>query len=450
MTDFNQKQSSLPAMGERRRLLAAGLAGAAASALPSAQAQAPASAKKPGAGPTILILGSGAAGISLANRLSRRLPKATIRIVDRKERHDYWPGLTLVATGVWPKDKVISQNADYLPSSVDWVHEMVQTIDPVAKTVTTDRGQVLPYDFVVIAMGVEYHYDAIEGFSVDAIGTNGLTSVYHSPDMAEKTWGAIEKYSRDGGQSIFTLPATPIRCAGAPLKMTLLTLDRLKQNGGHAKAKVAFIGGQPGVFSVPVINEFVLKRFAEEGLEVQRETILSRVDIGRRIATFKAKDGTETERGYDLLHVVPPMRAPEPVRNSPLAWTSGPFAAGGWLDVDPETLQSNGFPEVFGCGDVNGTPFGKTAATVKMSLPVVEANLIAAIEGKDPVAKFNGYTSCPLITKIGSAMLVEFNYKRELIPTYSFIDPTQESWFAWVMKEQLLRPAYLQMLRGAV
>lgn len=47
-------------------------------------------------------------------------------------------------------------------------------------------------------------------------------------------------------------------------------------------------------------------------------------------------------------------------------------------------------------------------------------------------------------------MLVEFNYKRELIPTYSFIDPTQESWFAWVMKEQLLRPAYLQMLRGAV
>lgn len=94
------------------------------------------------------------------------------------------------------------------------------------------------------------------------------------------------------------------------------------------------------------------------------------------------------------------MRAPEPVRNSPLAWPGGSFAAGGWLEVDQETLQSNGYPEVFGCGDVNGTPFGKTAGSARMSLPDMEINLVAAVEGRDPEATFNGYTFCPLITKV--------------------------------------------------
>ncbi|WFE69679.1 hypothetical protein P8S54_05090 [Thiomicrospira sp. R3] len=98
-------------------------------------------------------------------------------------------------------------------------------------------------------------------------------------------------------------------------------------------------------------------------------------------------------------------------------------------------MQHNLYPEVFGCGDVNGTPLGKTAATVKMSVPIVVNNLLSVIQGREPTARFNGYTSCPLITKIGSAMLIEFDYNRDLVPTYPFIDPKQESWFAWKMKD---------------
>jgi sulfide:quinone oxidoreductase len=47
-------------------------------------------------------------------------------------------------------------------------------------------------------------------------------------------------------------------------------------------------------------------------------------------------------------------------------------------------------------------------------------------------------------------MLIEFDYDKNLIPTFSFINPQQESWFAWIMKEQMLKPAYLGMLKGKV
>lgn len=398
----------------------------------------------------IVIVGSGSAGISMANRLADALPNGKITIIDRKEPHVYWPGLTLVATGVWPKDKVLpGSNASLLPSgkNIEFIQEMVASFDPENKQLTTDEGRNVKYDYMVITAGIEYDYEYIEGMDVNRIGEKGLGSVYHSPDKAADTWKAIEKFSKEGGNGYFTLSHTPIRCAGAPLKTTFLTIDQMKRNGGFEGSNLNFYSSTSGVFGLPWFNDFVINRFKEHGMSVELQTRLKAVDIDAQKATFSTDLGDEVV-DYDLLHVVPPMRAPKVIRESALAWQDGGFSVGGWLEVDQETLQHRRYPEIFGCGDVNGTPLGKTAATVKMSVPIVLNNLLSVINGQEPTAKFNGYTSCPLITEIGSAMLIEFDYNKDLIPTYNFIDPQQESWFAWVMKEQLLKPTYMRMLAG--
>lgn len=396
----------------------------------------------------IVIVGSGSAGISIANRLARSLKNAKITIVDRKETHYYWPGLTLVATGAWAKSKVLDRNSRFLPNQVNWIKEMVISFNPESKRIETDTGRQVSYDYLVVASGVEYNYRAIEGMDIEAIGQNGLASVYHSPDAAAQSWNAIKKYSHEGGQGIFTLPSTPIRCAGAPLKMAFLTMDRLKQNGGFDNASLNFYSATNNLFGLPWFNQFIIERYESDGMKVGLQSELSAVDITARKATFKKADGEVFNQDYDLLHVVPPMRAPASVRYSDLAWQEGSMV--GWLAVDKETLQHVKYPEVFGCGDVNGTPRGKTAATVKMSVPIVVENLLSVIGGGEPSATFNGYTSCPLLTKFGAAMLIEFDYNGKLVPTYPFIDPYKESWLAWVMKEQLLKPTYLQMLKGNV
>lgn len=397
----------------------------------------------------IVIAGSGAAGIAIANRLARALPNAKISVIDRKETHFYWPGLTLVATGAWQKERVLAENGRYLPENINWIREMVVEFDPENKRVITDINRVVEYDYLVVATGVEYNYRAIEGMDTEAIGHNGLASVYNSPDAAERSWKAIHKFSQTGGRGVFTLPSTPIRCAGAPLKMAFLTLDRLKQNGGFKNTNLDFYSGVNNLFGIPWFHDFVEKRFAEDGMKSNYLHDLVAVDLDQKVASFQTPNGL-IKTDYDFLHVVPPMRAPNAVRQSDLAWQEGNFAAGGWLDVDAQTLQHNRYPEVFGCGDINGTPRGKTAATVKMSVPIVVENLISVIAGAQPDLVFDGYTSCPLITKFGAAMLIEFDYNGKLIPTYPFIDPYQESWFAWVMKEQMLQPTYIQMLKGNV
>ena len=63
---------------------------------------------------------------------------------------------------------------------------------------------------------------------------------------------------------------------------------------------------------------------------------------------------------------------------------------------------------------------------------------------------FDGYTSCPLLLREGSALLVEFDYENNLTPSLPMIDPLQDSYFAWVMKYRLLKPAYMAVAKGRV
>ena len=93
-------------------------------------------------------------------------------------------------------------------------------------------------------------------------------------------------------------------------------------------------------------------------------------------------------------------------------------------------------------------PRGKTAASVKWQVPVVAENLAALIAGKEMTATYNGYTSCPMVSGYGRAMLVEFDYEGNLTPSFPFIDPLKELWVSWTIEEQALKPAYLAMLRG--
>jgi sulfide:quinone oxidoreductase len=445
-TDTAQRQSC---DSTRRRLLfGAGALPIAAGAGLSLQSSKAKAAIKTTA--RIVIVGSGLGGLAAANRLARELDGARITIVDRKEIHNYQPGYTLVATGVWPVAKVSDRNADLIPAGVEWVKEMVAEFDPEANAIVTEAGRRIEYDYLIVATGLQLDFGQIEGMDVAAIGTNGLGCVYPSPQAAQATWEAMDTFRQKGGQALMTLPATPLKCAGAPLKMTFMIADRLKQAGTRGNSTIDFHSALGNIFSVPVINDEVLRRWAELDIPVTFNSKMVAIDIAARRATFTSPEGERTELDYDFIHVVPPMRAPDAVKNSPLSWKEGGFAAGGWLEVDKATLRHRRFPNVFGIGDINGTAKGKTAATVKKSTPMVVQNLIDVIAGREPSQKFDGYTSCPLLLREGSALLIEFDYENNLTPSLPAIDPLQDSYFAWVMKYRLLKPAYMAVAKGRV
>jgi sulfide:quinone oxidoreductase len=396
----------------------------------------------------IVILGAGAAGLAAASRLSQRLDGAQITLVDARKEHLYQPGFTLVAAGLKDPGYVIGATADYVAPGVRWVEERAAAIDPDARRVTTTSGQLLHYDYLIVATGLALDYAAIEGMDVSRIGRDGLGSVYAGPEAAAATWRAMSDFADRGGVALFGRPSTEMKCAGAPLKYAFLTDDTLRRRGKRAKAELVYNAHNKVLFSVPIVSEKVRMLYLDRGIRVNHEHELAAIDPGARIATYRTPSGLVPMR-YDFINVVPPMRAPEAVRNSPLAWQTGPFAADGWVEVDRATLRHRRYRDVFAVGDVAGVPKGKTAASVKWQVPVAVDHLVADIAGTTSGEAYNGYTSCPLITRVGRAMLVEFDYNDNLVPSFpGVIAPLEELWVTWMMKEVGLKPTYLAMLRG--
>lgn len=396
----------------------------------------------------IVIAGAGAAGLATASRLAARLEGATITLIDARKAHYYQPGFTLVASGIKPANYVTSSTADYVPHGVELIGERVAEIDPEGNTVVTASGRSVPYDFLVVATGLQLDYAAIEGMDERLIGQNGLGSIYHSPAAAEATWRQMSEFADKGGVGVFLRPGTEMKCAGAPLKYTFVTEDYLTRRGNRGKAEIIYNANNKALFSVPIVSEKVRMLFQQRDIKVNYDRVLQSIDPGRRIATFRTPEGT-TEMGYDFINVVPPMKAPDVVRNSPLPWQQGAWGNEGWLEVDKHTLRHVRYPNVFGVGDIAGVPKGKTAASVKWQVPVAVEHLLADIAGTESTARYDGYTSCPLITRLGRAMLIEFDYQNNLTPSFpGVIAPLEELWTSWVVKTMGLKPTYISMLRG--
>ncbi|SFR53696.1 FAD-dependent oxidoreductase [Litoreibacter janthinus] len=415
--------------------------------LVAAAAVQPAKAAKLQTKARIVMIGAGAAGTSLVNRLMDRLDGADITILDPSAVHLYQPGLSLVAAGLKLASYTQSKTTQWLPKGITHIAEAAAAIDPIAKTVDTTGGTTVPYDFLIVAPGLVLDHDAIEGFSLDMVGTNGIGALYAGPQYAAKTWKAASKFAEDGGVGVFTRPGTEMKCAGAPLKHTFLIEDIATRTAGAGKHEMHYASHDGSLFGVPIVSEKVRMLFEDRGIAPHYSHVLKAVDAGSKRATFATPDG-DAEMEYDYLHVIPPQRAPDVIRQSGLSWADK-WTDQGWVEVDMKSLRHLRYPDIFALGDVAGVPKGKTAASVKWQVPVVEDHLIAAIEGREGAAIYDGYTSCPLITRVGRAMLVEFDYHNNLTPSFpGVIAPLEELWISWLMKEVALKATYNAMLRG--
>ncbi len=436
----------------RRGFMGLAAGGALAAALSGTGARAARVATKA----RIVIIGAGAAGTAMANRLVERLEGAAITVVDARAEHLYQPGLSLVAAGLKPASYTVSRTTDWLPAGVTLVAERAAAIDPVTRSVATESGTQLDYDFLIVAPGLVLDHDAIPGFSLDMVGTNGIGALYAGPDYAAKTWEAARKFTEEGGIAVMSRPATEMKCAGAPLKHAFLVEDIASRTVGAGKYEMHYTAPQPALFSVPIVAEKVRMLMGERGITTHLQHKLMSIEPGQKRAMFEktekdaagAEVKTTVELPYDYLHVIPPQRAPEVIRQSGLSWADK-WTDQGWVECDQKTLRHLRYPEIFALGDVAGVPKGKTAASVKWQVPVVEDHLIAAIEGREGTEVYGGYTSCPLITRVGRAMLVEFDYNNNLVPSFpGVIAPLEELWISWLMKEVALKATYNAMLRG--
>lgn len=397
----------------------------------------------------IVIVGGGAAGIGIANQLGHHLDGATITVIEPRGFHWYQPGQTLLLAGVYTQvSDVISANERFIDASVRWIEDSVVEYRPDQNQVMTETGLLVSYDYLIVATGVELRYDLIEGFDPQEIGQNGITSIYYSPQAGIVSHQQAQAFAHgQGGKAVFTRPQGAMKCAGAPLKATNLVESFVAKAGHRDNFSFDYFTAENFLFSVKVFDQRIREIWQQRAIDSHFQHTLTSVDTSKKQATFQLADQSSYTVDWDFIHVAPPMTAIKTIRESPLA-DNEQFK--GYLEVDQYTMQHKRYSNIFGLGDNVGTPIGKTAASVKTQIPVVTENLTALIKDKPLMAKWDGYTSCPMILDVGHAMLWEFDFTLQPMTALPFqvVDPLKSSRFAWKVKESVIKPIYDMMLRG--
>lgn len=389
----------------------------------------------------ILIIGGGSAGITVAARLLResRSLSGNIAIVDPATKHYYQPLWTLAGAGEADKTVTQREEASVIPSGAVWVQEAVTEFQPNENAVVTASGKKLHYEYLVVAAGIQIDWYKIKGLK-ESMGKNGVCSNY-SYDYVDSTWETIRNFK--GGTSIFTNPNTPVKCGGAPQKIMYLADDYFRKSGVRPHSSVIFASGSPSIFNVKKYEQALNKIIERKEIETWFMHNLIEIDGEKKQATFENLNTQERVNiQYDMIHVVPPMSAPDFIKNSPLA------ASNGWLNVDKYTLKHPCFDNVFGIGDCTNLPTSKTGAAIRKQAPVLVKNLLDQMGAKPLVHQYDGYTSCPLVTGYGRLILAEFNY--DLQPQETFpINQARERYSMYVLKKNFLPVMYWKgMLKG--
>ncbi|KAJ9477533.1 54S ribosomal protein L20, mitochondrial [Pseudozyma hubeiensis] len=358
----------------------------------------------------VVVIGGGSAGMAVSHQLVRSgaFDQDDIAVVDPSEWHHYQPGWTLVGGGLKDKRDLRRPLASLLDSKLKHYASAVDAFAPEQNQITLANGNKIAYDQLVVVPGLSINYDAIKGLPEALADSSSLVSTIYGYNTCDKVFDTISKLK--SGKAIFTQPAGVIKCAGAPQKAMWLALDHWKQSGlynpadpSNSPISIDFATGLPVMFGVPKYSERLNELRQERGVEGLFQHDL--VAIEGNTAVFARPDGAEQVRKqFDLLHVTPKMGPLAVIKNSALA------DGAGFVDVDQATTRHKRFDNVWSIGDASSLPTSKTAAAITAEAPVLVRNLGQAMEGKEPDAAYDGYTSCPLLTEYGKVMLAEFKY----------------------------------------
>jgi sulfide:quinone oxidoreductase len=319
-----------------------------------------------------------------------------------------------------------------MPEGAVWHRDAVAEIQPEKNLLALASGKTIAYDLLVVAPGIQIDWGKIKGLT-ESIGKDGVCSNY-SYEFVDKTWEFIRAFK--GGNAVFTQPGTPIKCGGAPQKIAYLADDHFRKSGVRDNTNVIFASANAGIFAVKRYADPLTKVLERKGIDARFRHELTEIRASSKEAVFENLDTGETVvLPYDMIHVTPPMSAPDFIKESDLA------DADGWVDVDPATLQHVRFPNVFSLGDASNLPTSKTGAAIRKQAPVLVQNLFALKRQEELIGRYDGYTACPLVTGYGRLIMAEFDYDGMPRETFPF-DQSKERRSMYLLKAYGLPALY--------
>lgn len=326
----------------------------------------------------ILILGGGFGGLATANELRANLPDVSITIIDKK---DYFM-MDLVKLWIIKGIRTFEHSKKPLQNitrkGIDYVNEAVIGIDLAGKKVKTTTKE-FSYDYLVVALGVEFAPEKISG-----LPENGfvLYDLEHGPKIRQKI---LEMKS---GKLSFVITGMPYKCPPAPFEAALIIDSMLKEQNVRDKIDINFYSPAPITLPAagPEVSQQLLQMLQKENIQFHGNCKTVSVEKNK----LKFEDGNSAD--FDLLIAIPPHKAPK------IVYESGLAQEGGYIPVKRDCKTSH--DSVYAIGDVTTMMVTGTIAVPKAGIfaegqgIAVARDIISKIKQKENHDIFDGKGGC--------------------------------------------------------
>ncbi|MFZ5524430.1 MAG: FCSD flavin-binding domain-containing protein [Pseudomonadota bacterium] len=381
---------------DRRDFLKLGAAGIVVAAFPNIVLAGSELIKKKGR--RIVIVGGGFGGATAAKYIRMwGEKKIEVVLVERNQLFISCPMSNTVLGGTRTIDD-LTQSYDTLKKKygVKLVHGEVTAIDPQKQTVMLADGY-LSYDRLIVAPGVDFMFDQIEGLSAEV----AEKSIPHAWKAGIQTVALRKQLEAmpDGGVFAISIPKAPYRCPPGPYERACQVAFYLKNN--KPKSKVLILDANPDITSKKGLFTAAWKELYPGMVEYRADAVVLKVDAAGKTAKTEFEDVKA-----DVLNVIPPMKA------GAVASMAGVVGADNrWCAVDFLSYESKLQKNIHVIGDSVAAALPKSGHMATSHAKVCAAAIIELMNGGQPDADPSIANTCYSMASNNEAMHVAHVYR---------------------------------------
>ena len=319
----------------------------------------------------VVVIGGGFGGATCARYLRHLDPGLSVTLVERNRQYVTCPFSNSVIGGLLGMD-AITHRYDALRDAygVNVIHDHVTHIDIPAATIELQGGRKLGYDRLVVAVGIDFKWGAIEGYDESAAAV--MPHAWQAGPQTQLLRKQLEAMA-DGGVVVIAAPANPYRCPPGPYERASLVAYYLKRR--KPKSKILILDAK---------DNFSKQELFEDAWRTLYPGMIERVPAADGGAIRRVDPKTMELEAFDkfkanVANVIPPQHAAAVARAAGLADDTG------WCPVRPGTFESTTHPGVYVIGDASlAGALPKSAFAANSEAKMCAASILAAMQGADP------------------------------------------------------------------
>ena len=352
---------------------------------------------------TFLVLGAGTAGSLISRKMVNKLDpnEWKVVLVDKDNDHFYQPGYLFIPFNMYKPEDVVKPKNQFIPKNIEFIISEIELIEPEENRVKLVKdGQVIQYDYLVIATGADIYPEETEGLK-DGGGWRNNIFDFYTAEGATALRDFMDKWQ--GGRLVVNVVENPIKCPVAPLEFLLLADWYFTKRGIRKKVDLVYATPLSGAFTKPAASAALSKVLEQRGIHMETDFAIGQVDAGsNKIISYD-----DREVPYDLLVSIPTNMG------APVIGRSGMGDDLNYVHTNKQTLQSEKWENIWVLGDAANIPASKAGSVIHFQMDGAFENILAHMAGKEMEHKFDGHSLCYIESGYGKAIMIDFSYDTE-------------------------------------